>query len=88
MFSLTVVASKCTPNGDRVNVTQKRRNLEKARIQKLKQWHENVKSIAKSEIDFIQRIFKDETPEDRDWVLDEESSSATENSGAMVKKDP
>ncbi len=86
---LTVSASSMRGGSyQRPFVPNKRRNLEKARLQKLKQWHEDVKKIAKSEIDFIQRIFKDETPEDRDWVLDEEDVPTTENGGEMVKKDP
>lgn len=48
--------------------TQKRRALEKKRIQTLKMWHEDVKKIAKSEIDFINSILQDDKDgEDRDW---------------------
>jgi hypothetical protein len=68
----------------------KRRVLEKARIQKLKNWHENVKQIARSEVDFIKSIFRDEDIEDRDWIRDDETSydEQPKNSRDLVKEDP
>lgn len=71
--------------------THKRRTLEKARIQKLKLWHEDVKKIARSEIDFIASIFKDDkNAENRDWVRDfeEDESDDEERDGFMVEKKP
>jgi hypothetical protein len=73
--------------------SNRRRTLEKARIHKLKHWHENVKKIARSEMDFIASIFKDEdenvkNSEDRDWLRDDETDiQVSEGEGAMVKKD-
>ena len=47
--------------------------MEKKRIQTLKNWHEDVKKIAKSELDFINSILQDDKdPEDRDWIRDDE----------------
>jgi hypothetical protein len=68
----------------------KRRVLEKARIQKLKNWHENVKTIARSEVDFIKSIFRDEDIEDRDWIRDDETThdEQQKNSRDLVKEDP
>lgn len=68
----------------------KGRALEKVRIQKLKNWHEGVKKIARSEIDFITSIFKDDDDknfEDRDWIRDDEENKDEERDGALVKKD-
>lgn len=65
--------------------TQKRRALEKRRIQTLKSWHEDLKRIAKSEMDFINSILQDDKDsEDRDWS---ESDQGQERGGEMVKKD-
>lgn len=69
---------------------QKRRVLEKRRIQTLKTWHENVKNIAKSEIDFITSILQDENDKDsenRDWIRDDEENDDTVGNRQMVKKD-
>ena len=71
-------------------LTQKRRVLEKKRIQTLKNWHEDVKKIAKSEIDFINSILQDNDKDskDRDWVRDyEEDEDTPEGDGKMVKTD-
>lgn len=70
-------------------LTQKRRVIEKRRIQTLKNWHEDVKKIAKSEIDFINSILQDDKDsKDRDWVRDyEEDEDTSEGDGKMVKKD-
>lgn len=70
-------------------INRKRRILEKARIQKLKMWHEDVKKIAKSEMDFITSIFKDDKDsEDRDWLRDYESDDEGQEVGReVVKKD-
>ena len=68
----------------------KGRVAEKARIQKLKSWHENVKKIARSELDFIASIFKDENdkdPENRDWLRDDEEDIDEKGDGALVKRD-
>lgn len=68
----------------------KGRIAEKARIQKLKSWHENVKKIARSELDFIASIFKDENdkdPENRDWLRDDEEDIDEKGDGALVKRD-
>ena len=69
----------------------KGRAAEKARIQKLKNWHENVKTIARSEIDFIKSIFKDEeddkNSENRDWLRDDEEDIDEKGDGALVKRD-
>lgn len=70
--------------------SNRRRTFEKARIQKLKSWHEDVKKIARSELDFIASIFKEENdkdPENRDWLRDDEEDDNTERDGALVKKD-
>lgn len=65
--------------------TQKRRVLEKRRIQTLKMWHEDIKKIAKSEIDFINSILQDDKDsEDRDWS---EIDGKEEGDWEMVKKD-
>ena len=67
--------------------TNRRRSLERYRIQKLKTWHENVKKIARSEIDFINSIFNEEH-KDRDWLRDSEDDENPEDAdGQMVKKD-
>lgn len=80
-----VVVASLNSNGNR------RRTFEKARIQKLKNWHEDVKKIARSEIDFIKSIFKDENDKDsenRDWIRDdEEDVKVTERDGKMVTTD-
>lgn len=69
----------------------KGRAAEKARIQKLKNWHEGVKQIARSEIDFIKSIFKDEeddkNSENRDWLRDYEEDINEKGDRALVKKD-
>lgn len=69
---------------------RKRRVLEKSRIQRLKTWHEDVKKIARSELDFIASIFKDDKDsENRDWLRDYESDDeGQEISREVVKKDP
>ena len=69
--------------------TNKRRVIEKARIQKLKSWHENVKKIARSEVDFIKSIFKDDKDsENRDWLRDYESDDeGSENNREVVTKE-
>jgi hypothetical protein len=80
---LSVVASSARP-------PERRRVFEKARIQKLKSWHEGVKKIARSEIDFIKSIFKDENDKDsenRDWLRDDEDDIDQTGNGEMVKKD-
>lgn len=65
--------------------TQKRRVLEKRRIQTLKMWHEDIKKIAKSEIDFINSILQDDKDtEDRDWS---EVDGKEEGDWEVVKKD-
>lgn len=69
----------------------KRRSLEKARIQKLKSWHEDVKKIAKAELDFIASIFKedeDEHSKNRDWVRVDEEDDDAPGDGKLVKKEP
>jgi hypothetical protein len=72
--------------------SNRRRVLEKSRIQKLKSWHENVKKIARSEMDFIASIFKDENDKDsenRDWLRDYESDDeGSEGNREVVKADP
>lgn len=60
----------------------KRRAMEKARIQKLKVWHENVKKIARSEIEFISALFKEEDETPHEWLVE------TETESYMVKEDP
>ena len=68
----------------------KGRAAEKARIQKLKNWHEGVKKIARSEIDFMKSIFKDEDDKDsenRDWLRDDEENVDEKGDGALVKTD-
>ena len=68
--------------------TNKRRYMEKKRVQTLKMWHENVKKIAKSEMDFIKSILQDDKDsEDRDWVRDDESETEPTGDWEMVKKD-
>jgi hypothetical protein len=62
--------------------------MEKKRVQTLKMWHENVKKIAKSEMDFIKSILQDDKDsEDRDWVRDDESETEPTGDWEMVKKD-
>jgi hypothetical protein len=56
--------------------------MEKARIQKLKVWHENVKKIARSEIEFISALFKEEDETPHEWLVE------TETESYMVKEDP
>lgn len=68
-------------------LNNRRRAIEKARIQKLKMWHEDVKKIARSELDFITSIFNDKNVEDRDWLRDDEEDDEPKGSGEMVKKD-
>ncbi len=72
------------------NTNHKRRVLEKARIHKLKNWHEHVKKIARSEVDFIKSIFRDEDIENRDWIRDDETpyDEQQKNSRDLVKEDP
>jgi hypothetical protein len=68
--------------------SNRRRALEKARIQKLKSWHENVKKIAKSEVDFIASIFMDDKDsENRDWLRTDDEDVDEKGDGALVKKD-
>lgn len=68
--------------------TNKRRLAEKKRIQTLKVWHENVKKIAKSEVDFIKSILQDDKDsKDRDWIRDDEDEKEPEGDWEMVKKD-
>jgi hypothetical protein len=63
-------------------VNNKRRVLEKARIQKLKSWHESAKKIAKAEIEFISSILRDNDDDAyTDWIVDETIRSE------VVKKD-
>jgi hypothetical protein len=70
----------------------KRRSLEKARIQKLKSWHEDVKKIAKAELDFIASIFKEDTEnehsENRDWIRADEEDDDAPGDGKLVTKEP
>lgn len=70
-------------------INRKRRILEKSRIQKLKSWHEDVKKIARSELDFITSIFKDDKDsENRDWLRDYESDDeGQETRREVVKED-
>ena len=72
------------------DTNHRRRVLEKARINKLKSWHENVKKIARSEVDFIKSIFRDEDIENRDWIRDDETryDEQQKNSRDLVKEDP
>lgn len=89
---LSVVAFNGRPQSS-TTTTNRRRVLEKSRIQKLKNWHEGVKKIARSEIDFIKSIFKDEEEDDknsanRDWLRDDEEDNDASGDGALVKKDP
>lgn len=66
----------------------RKRQLEKKRIQTLKMWHENVKNIAKSEVDFITSIFQDDKDsEDRDWIRDDETEEKSEGDRQVVEKD-
>lgn len=89
MFSI-VFASQVPPKKATSPFTHRRRALEKARIQKLKLWHEDVKKIARSEIDFIASIFKDDKdPQNRDWVRDDEDDwSDEEGDGKLVETKP
>ena len=84
---LTVVASQTgRPTVKFPNL--RKRQLEKKRIQTLKMWHENVKNIAKSEVDFITSIFQDDKDsEDRDWFRDDETEEKSEGDRAVVEKD-
>lgn len=68
---------------------QRRRVLEKKRIQTLKSWHDNVKKIAKSEMDFIASILQDDAKdtENRDWIRDDKEDENTVTDGKMVKAD-
>lgn len=86
---MMIVATSVPPPKRNV-FTHRRRSLEKARIQKLKLWHEDVKKIARSEIDFIASIFKDDKdPQNRDWVRDfEEDGSDEEGYGQVVETKP
>lgn len=82
-----VVVAKMGGNSN----SAKRRSLEKARIQKLKSWHEDVKKIAKAELDFIASIFKedeDEHSKNRDWVRVDEEDDDAPGDGKLVKKEP
>lgn len=85
-----IVASSQVPPQKKIPFTHRRRALEKARIQKLKLWHEDVKKIARSEIDFIASIFKDDKdPQNRDWVRDDEDDwEDEEGDGALVETKP
>lgn len=68
--------------------TNKRRVAEKKRIQTLKMWHEDLKKIARSEMNFISSIFQDDkNTKDRDWIRDDEESSDEEADGSLVKAD-
>lgn len=58
-------------------VNNKRRVFEKARIQKLKSWHESAKKIAKAEIEFRDNVDDAYT----DWIMDETIRSE------VIKKD-
>ncbi len=83
--SVKPVVAKLNSNSN----SAKRRSLEKARIQKLKGWHEDVKKIAKAELDFIASIFKDdEHSENRDWVRADEEDDDAPGDGKLVKKEP
>lgn len=84
-----MISSVNMMSGIKFPSTQKRRVLEKRRIQTLKNWHEDVKKIAKSEMDFINSILQDDKDaEDRDWIRDdEENEDSTEGERKMVKKD-
>lgn len=87
---LTVVAqySAGRPSSASFPNKQRRRTLEKARIQKLKSWHEDVKKIARSELDFIASIFRDDKDaEDRDWLRDDEENVDAEGDGKVAQKD-
>lgn len=70
----------------------KRRYMEKRRIQQLKSWHEDVKKIAKSEVAFFGKIFEDifqddKNSENRDWIRTDEDDDDTQGDGKLVKKD-
>lgn len=84
-MNIPVVMMSASP----INRNRKRQILEKSRIQKLKSWHEDVKKIARSELDFITSIFKDDKDsEDRDWLRDYESDDeGQKDSGEVVKKE-
>lgn len=83
---LTVVSQTGRPTVKFPNM--RKRQLEKKRIQTLKMWHENVKKIAKSEVDFITSIFQDDkNSEDRDWIRDDETEEKSEGDGEVVEKD-
>ncbi len=85
-----IVIASSTPQPVNIFNRNKGRALEKIRIQKLKNWHEGVKKIARSEIDFITSIFKDEDDkniEDRDWLRDDEESDYEKGDGSLVEKD-
>lgn len=87
MMSVTV---QCAQNRPAFFNRTKGRVAEKARIQKLKSWHENVKKIARSELDFIASIFKEEDDKDakdRDWLRDDEEDVDEKGDRALVKKD-
>lgn len=91
MYQMFVIASSQIPPQKKVTLTHRRRALEKARIQKLKLWHDDVKKIARSEIDFIASIFKedDKDPQNRDWVRDDEEDwSDEEGDGKLVETKP
>lgn len=84
---ITVVAM----SGGSFTNSNRRRVFERARIQKLKSWHEDVKKIARSELDFIASIFKDQDDKDsknRDWLRDYESDDEEpEGNGKVAQKD-
>ena len=83
---MILASSSSRPQTTKLN--DRRRVVEKARIQKLKNWHENVKNIARSEVDFIKSIFRDEDIEDRDWIRDEETRiEESQISRDVVEKD-
>lgn len=86
---MTVLTIQCAQNRPAFFNRTKGRVAEKARIQKLKSWHENVKKIARSEIDFIASIFKedDKDTENRDWLRDDQEDDDEKRDGALVKKD-
>lgn len=86
---MNVVVAMSGGSFTKSNSNNKRRVLEKARIQKLKAWHENVKKIAKSEVDFITSIFKDDKDsENRDWLRVDDEDVDEKGDGALVTKDP
>lgn len=85
---LTIVARAPVTMATAKFNTNKRRAFEKKRVQTLKSWHEDVKKIAKSEVDFIKSIFQDDKDsEDRDWVRDDETDEEPPKDRSVVKTD-